>query len=138
MGASKKTINGGEKEITVPISSLIDVVFLLVMFFVITAAIDLENIDSEIILAKAKDLEALEKRPLYTLRIGITNDGKFKVKGEVYSKKGIINLAKQNKDLQMVVLVDKNTVYKNVDKLLKSLAAISITQVGISVESNKE
>ena len=137
MSAKKNFNNEAEKEATIPISSLIDVVFLLVMFFVVTAAIDLENIDNEIILAKAKDLEALEKRPIDTVRVGITEDGRYKVKGIVYTKEGVINLAKDNKDFQLVILVDEDTIYEHVDKLLQTLVELSITAVSISVESKK-
>jgi biopolymer transport protein ExbD len=55
----------------VPISTLIDIVFLLIMFFVATANFDSEGFDNNVELAKAKNLQKMTTKPINQIPISI-------------------------------------------------------------------
>ena len=59
----------------VPISSMIDVVFLLIIFFVVTAAIDKDIEDEKVILAEAPNGRIVEKKDPRTIVINVRQDG---------------------------------------------------------------
>jgi len=60
-----------EEKTEVPVSSLIDVVFLLIMFFVITSNIEKEAFDIQIDLVKAKDMKPAITVPPLRVTINI-------------------------------------------------------------------
>jgi biopolymer transport protein ExbD len=62
-----------------PISTLIDVVFLLIIFFVVTAAMDVEVLDKQIELAQAKYAEVPRKIDPRTFFINIRKKGEITV-----------------------------------------------------------
>lgn len=61
----------------VPISSMIDVVFLLIIFFVVTAAIDKDIEDEEVILSEAPNGRIVEKKDPRTIVINIRQNGEM-------------------------------------------------------------
>ena len=63
----------------VPISSMIDVVFLLIIFFVVTASIDKEIEDEKVILARAPlgTEKPITKKDPRTLTINVREDGEI-------------------------------------------------------------
>ena len=60
-----------------PISSMIDVVFLLIIFFVVTASIDKEIEDERVILAEAPHGRPIKKKDPRSLVINVRQDGTF-------------------------------------------------------------
>lgn len=59
----------------VPISSMIDVVFLLIIFFVVTAAVDKDAEDEKVILAEAPHGKPVTKKDPRAVVINIHQDG---------------------------------------------------------------
>ena len=53
----------GSDGVETPVASLIDVVFLLIIFFVVTASIETDVVDNQIVLAQAKRSPAVEDIP---------------------------------------------------------------------------
>jgi len=71
---AKKRISNDEMAET-PISSMIDVVFLLIIFFVVTAAIDKDVEDEKVILAEAPHGKPVTKKDPRTVVINVHQDG---------------------------------------------------------------
>ena len=62
-----------------PISSMIDVVFLLIIFFVVTASIDKEIEDEKVLLAKAPHGHEVKQKDPRSIVINVRQDGTFKM-----------------------------------------------------------
>ena len=67
-----------DEDAEIPLSSLIDVVFLLIIFFIVTADLEAEVVDNQILLANSYYVEPRKKKDQRTLTINIRN-----VKGDV-------------------------------------------------------
>ena len=63
----------------VPISAMIDVVFLLIIFFVVTAAVDKEIEDELIVLAQSPHGAPLTTKDPRTVTINVRQDGSIKI-----------------------------------------------------------
>lgn len=74
MARSKKR-SGGNEGVSTPISSMIDIVFLLIIFFVVTAAIDKEVEDERINLARAPHGKPVVKKDPNSVIINVHKDG---------------------------------------------------------------
>ncbi len=62
-----------------PVASLIDVVFLLIIFFVVTASVEKDVIDESVKLAQAKYAKAIQKKHPQTIIINVRSDGKMNI-----------------------------------------------------------
>lgn len=62
-----------------PIASLIDVVFLLIIFFVVTASVEQDVVDQSITLAQAKYAQPATKKNPLTVTINVTKDGDINI-----------------------------------------------------------
>jgi len=105
-----------------PIASLIDVVFLLIIFFVITAAQEKEIIDRSIDLAEAKYAKAAEEKNPMTITVNLRKDGTMNI------AKRPLNLSQLRSILQgtyqdtggtvpILIRCDGETPYRYVDRL---------------------
>ena len=63
------------EKMSIPISALIDVVFLLIMFFVATATMAESGLDAKVNLAEAKSMKALKLQSLSRFPISLRSDG---------------------------------------------------------------
>lgn len=75
-----------------PVASLIDVVFLLIIFFVVTASIETDVIDTTIMLAQAKNSESIKDMPPNRLIINIRQDGSMNIAKATISKRKLESL----------------------------------------------
>lgn len=73
----------------IPISSMIDIIFLLIIFFVVTAALDKEVEDEVVKLSKAPHGQPVKKKNPRSLTINVRPDGSMNVGGVVMSTKKI-------------------------------------------------
>ena len=68
-----------QEEMGTPVASLIDVVFLLIIFFVVTASVEKDIIDQSIELAQAKYAKPAEQKNPLTVTINIDKDGNINI-----------------------------------------------------------
>ncbi len=71
-----KKIDGPEQAET-PISSMIDIVFLLIIFFVVTASVDKEIEDEKVILAESPHGRPIKQKDPRSVVINVRQDGTF-------------------------------------------------------------
>lgn len=74
MARGKQKIQGPDQAET-PISSMIDVVFLLIIFFVVTASIDKEIEDEKVLLSEAPHGRPVKKKDPRSFIINVRQDG---------------------------------------------------------------
>ena len=125
----------------VPISSMIDVVFLLIIFFVVTASIDKEIEDEKVILARAplgKDKPITKKDPR-TLTINVRDDGEIWMGMHRVSKKEIQNELERMKvefglDFPIVIRGDHRAQHGHIKEVMDAITATGLYKVKLDAE----
>lgn len=129
-----------QEKLETPISSLIDVVFLLIIFFVVTAALDAEVMDTSLKLSQAKFSEPIKEIQKGTIFVNVRKGRitmglgravslrelqlSLKAEAAAYKKK----YARSEDDkLPVVIRVEGSVPYGEVDKIT---AAISDAERG--------
>ena len=121
-----------------PISSLIDVVFLLIMFFVITSVISGAEIPVD--LTKAENMKPGKSIPNFVI-LTVARDGSVfiddsRIPYNADSVTGnlihLVNL--RGNALVATVRADKETSHENVDKVLKAVKKSGISKIRIMAE----
>ncbi len=78
-----------QEEANVPISAMIDIVFLLIIFFVVTASIDKEAEDEEVKLSNAPHGKPVKKKDPRSITINVRRNGSMNIGGRHMSKSEI-------------------------------------------------
>ena len=131
----------------VPISSLIDVVFLLIMFFVVTSNIEKEAFDVQIDLVKCENMKPQEQAPPLRVTINIQ-----KVKGEGNEKLGEIfvestlmgaagvkaqlsNLKKSmGSGVVVMIRADHDVLFEHDSAVIEAIKASGLSKIRIQAE----
>ena len=128
--------------IETPITSMIDVVFLLIIFFVVTASIDKEVVDQSIQLARAKYSPAIEKKNPNTITINVDDDGTmnismWRVNQTQLTQQLQAAYAKHGNSVPVVIRSDREALYENVEKVMESVGKSNLWRVKLSARSVK-
>lgn len=122
------------------LSSMIDIVFLLIIFFVVTASFDQEQIDSGISLPTI-DTAAIKSLPPERLMLNVLVDGSVKVAfyhipaSEVGDKlSSIMQTLKANRKTVLIINGDRDTPHKFISAVLNTAAKAGYNQVRINAE----
>ena len=131
----------------VPIASLIDVVFLLIMFFVVTANLDADTLDKRIKLVEAENMRAESKKPPFRVVINIdylndTDDVEYRINGTTLTLKGLEATLKSSmrqaqqagKDAEAVIRAEGQVDYRHVDIAFALVAKSGFSKVKIAAE----
>jgi biopolymer transport protein ExbD len=103
----------------VPISSLIDVVFLLIMFFVATASVEKDGFDDTVMLAESKHMQVLKtKKPSY-FPVSINKENMVKVNGTPFTMDEMNALTRWASDHRKIYGNDVAEVMLRVDGRVK-------------------
>jgi biopolymer transport protein ExbD len=130
-----------EEKIETPMTSMIDVVFLLIIFFVVTSAIEKEVVDSSIELAKSYYVPPPEKRDPRTITVNVKyiNDSKYVVSiaNSALSKEylgGLLrnSVAKYGNDFPVVIRADGRTKYKQIDEIVAIVGQSGLYRVQLA------
>ena len=147
-----------EDTLETPITQMIDIVFLLIIFFVVTASVDKDLVDETINLAQAKstNAETAAKKLSVTINMKMAKDSKGRNIQVGGRPKVLYNIALQEKSLDgirqslqavkndtgtivpILIRVDKNVEYRYIDELLsKAVARVGFTKVSIVAIGNE-
>jgi len=116
------------------IAPLIDIVFLLLVFFIVTGALAAQERETQIQLPKTTEADT-RRRVKQDIVVNITRTGQIWINNRRYS---IVNLRSMLKDLQgsagpvpmsVIVRADGGTKYENVAKVLEACVAVKIEKV---------
>lgn len=124
------------------LSSMIDIVFLLIIFFVVTASFDREQIDTEVKLPTV-DAAAVKSLPPQRLMVSVLADGSVRAgfrswnADEVEGKLGgALETLRNGRDAVLVVSGDRETPHKYIATVLEAAARAGFSHVRINAEVN--
>jgi len=112
-----------EETIETPVSSLIDIVFLLIIFFVVTASVEKEIVDESITLAQAKEVKVADKVPKGAIIINVTKTGDVNIANQPLSMIQLQNIltasrASYGNHMPILIRADRETLYSEIDKVI--------------------
>jgi len=126
------------------LSSMIDIVFLLIIFFVVTASFDREQIDSKVTLPTVNSA-AIKSLPQERLMLNVLSDGSVKLgfyhiaASEIPEKLGgIMRSLKADRKTVLIVNGDRDTPHKYISAVMNSAAKAGYNQVRINAEVKTE
>lgn len=132
-----------EEQAQVPISAMIDIVFLLIIFFVVTAAIDQDIQDESIVLANAPHGKPLTKKDPRTLTINVRRDGTINIAqipmDQEQLKTQLLSAAsKYGMDTPIVIRGDAGAQHYYIKKVMKSITDIKLYKVKFDAEISSQ
>ncbi len=136
----------GNDNADVPISSLIDVVFLLIMFFVVTSNIEKEAHDVKLELVKTQNMKPVTKAPPKRVTINIQNEedgntvyiGNFPVPVENLQAT-LIRIKNEQGDATVVMIrADRDVVYKVESEVIEAIKGSGLSKIRIQAELGEE
>lgn len=123
-----------------PVSSLIDVVFLLIMFFVATAKMDQEGFDQNVKLAIAVHMEKITKRANSQFPVSVKADGSVSTgagsDGTVQGLKNelIRHVAKYGNEVTVIIRADKEAQLSVIEKVMNAVTESGVSSMKISAK----
>jgi biopolymer transport protein ExbD len=129
-----------QESVETPIASLIDVVFLLIIFFVVTAAVEKDITDETIKLAQAKHVMPVESKPKNTITINVRKDGEVNIALQPMSPKALQNILTATRErvgnsVPIVIRGDDKTVYREIDRIMDVIGKSGLYRVSLAAES---
>ena len=126
----------------VDITPLVDVVFLMLIFFMVSTSFDVSsNLKLELPSSQAKAEQAKAEQ----VTIAISADGQLHVQGEAVAdadlRKRILNASGGDKNMRVVLRADADAKHKRVVLVLDTLRGLEMVKVGIATvrpESGEE
>ena len=113
------------------LTSLIDMLFLLIIFFIVTSSFVKEEVDLKVKLAKARETKSLTK-PRNDFVVNIRKDGTVLVKGKVLDMKVLKERLKEYKDdggLNIIIRADGGLSYQKVADVHDLAQAAGFTKI---------
>jgi biopolymer transport protein ExbD len=123
-----------------PISSLIDVVFLLIMFFVATAQMDQEGFDQNVQLAIAYDMEKIKNRENAQFPISVLKGGKVSTgpgsDGTIAGLKNelIRHVSTYGSEVTVIIRPDKEVELKVIEEVMTAVGEAGVAKIKISAK----
>jgi len=131
-----------KQEISVNLTPLIDVVFLLLIFFMVSTSFTRET-QIKLDLPKAS-IEPLESK-VDSLEISIDKEGRYFVNGKgvvntsiATLKKAISILLEENPQASVIISADANTPYQSVVTAMDATSQLGITNLKMATQRNTE
>ncbi len=127
----------GGNSLETPVASLIDVVFLLIIFFVVTAAVETEIVDETIQLARARSVRAEERRHPLTVTINVTHDGGYNIARQSMNLRQIhhilyATMVKHGGEVPILIRADGRTEYRHVADLQDVITNVGFYRVRLA------
>lgn len=129
---------GRNRSVECNVTPLIDVVFLLIIFFLVSSHLAQQETQLELALPIASSGREAEESPATRVTINVLADGQLLLGSQKVDRDEIIrrlNVERQETtdDLEVRIRADRKTVYRHVEPLLLSCAEASIWNVSFAV-----
>lgn len=131
-----------KSEVSINLAPLIDVVFLLLIFFMVSTSFTRET-QIKLELPKA-DVEKLVTEP-DVIEISIDKEGRIFVNGKALVnsqvetlKKAITPMIAENKDIPVVISADANTAYQSVVAAMDAASQLGVSNLKMATQRSKE
>jgi len=129
-------------EVSINLTPLIDVVFLLLIFFMVSTSFTRET-QIKLELPKA-DVEKLESDP-EVIEISIDKEGRMFVNGKALVnaqvetlKRAIEPMVAKNKDIPVIISADANTAYQSVVAAMDAASQMGIRNLKMATQRSQE
>ena len=136
---AKKTRLMTEEAASVPISSMIDIVFLLIIFFIVTATLEKDLQDESVLLADAPNGRPVVKQDPRTIIINLRMDGSMTIGGRVMTGPQLTALLEDvkrttpdPKSIPIVIRGDRQVQYHYGSKVLDAIKAAELSHVSLA------
>ena len=136
---AKKTRLMTEEAASVPISSMIDIVFLLIIFFIVTATLEKDLQDESVLLADAPNGRPVAKQDPRTIIINLRMDGSMTIGGRVLTGPQLTALLEDvkrttpdPKSIPIVIRGDRQVQYHYGSKVLDAIKAAELSHVSLA------
>ena len=131
---SKKKRDRGPVVADIPIESMIDIIFLLIIFFVVTAAMDKEVEDAAVILANAPHGKPIKKKDPRSVTINVRMNGDITLAGRIVSVSTVSDILKiaanqYGPDIPIIVRADERTYHGFVAKVMGAVTKTRLYKV---------
>lgn len=127
----------GSDSVETPVASLIDVVFLLIIFFVVTASVEKDIIDTSIQLARAESVKPEQKKNPLTVIINVRDDGSYNIAKQPMRLQQIYNILyntmmKYGAEVPILIRADAETEYRAVADLQDTITKVGFYKVRLA------
>ena len=136
---AKKTRLMTEEAASVPISSMIDIVFLLIIFFIVTATLDKDMQDECVLLADAPNGRPVVKQDPRTITINLRMDGSMTIGGRAMTGPQLTALLEDVKrtapdplSIPIVIRGDRQVQYYYGAKVLDAIKKTGLYKVSLA------
>lgn len=131
-----------KQEVTVNLTPLIDVVFLLLIFFMVSTSFTRETqIELELPKASIEPLETKQE----SLEISIDKEGRYFVNGKGLVNESIDTLKRairpildENKDISVIISADANTPYQSVVTAMDASSQLGVTNLKMATQRDQQ
>ena len=137
-----RILNATDDAVVTPISSLIDIVFLLIIFFVVTSAIEKEALDETIKLAETHFVSPISKNDPRTITVNIKKLDELrseinigKVPLSVGTLSNILKTTRNNygSDVPVVIRASGDLQYSDIDRVISVITDAGLTRIRLSL-----
>jgi biopolymer transport protein ExbD len=132
-----------DETLATPIASLIDVVFLLIIFFVVTASVEKDVVDTTVRLAEAKHVAAVDQKDPRTVTINLKHDGSFNIALQPLNATQLEQILTATRHeignaVPVVIRSDGAALYKHVDYVMQAVGRAGLYRVKLSAIATGE
>ena len=121
----------------ISMTPMIDIVFQLIIFFVLTASNDPTKLDERMVLANTPSVEETKEHPPGTVHIQVRENGLITIGPAIYTlpilKAHMSQMvARYSQNVPVVIHADGRTLHTNVSKVMNTLAGVGLWQLKLS------
>jgi len=131
---AKKKRKRQDEEANIPIESMIAIIFLLIIFFVVTAAMDKDIQDEKVELANAPHGKPLKQKDPRSVYINVRKDGTINMSGRaipmpMMTRQLKVAAAEFGTDLPIIVRADMETDHEYVKRVMSAVTETGMYRV---------
>ena len=126
-----------DEDLQTPITDMIDIVFQLIIYFVVTSSVDKDMVDESIRLAEADHSPAVESSDPRLVVINVNAQGRVNVALQPMSMQQLENLllsmkVQSGSSVPILIRCDGNTRFDYVDQVMQRAARVGLYRVRIA------
>ena len=123
-----------DESLDTPMTQMMDIVFLLIIFFVVTASVDKDVVDESINLAQAKSAPAVETVDPRAVTINLTKKGEVNIALRPMSMQALYNFlvnmrTQSGNSMPVLIRCDAKTKYKEIGNVMDTAAKAGLYRV---------
>jgi len=126
-----------EEELQTPITAMIDIVFQLIIYFVVTSSVDKDMVDESIKLAEATHSPAVEASDPRMVVINVSDKGKVNIALQPLNMTQLEQMllamkVQSGNSIPILIRCDGNTRFDYVDQVMQRAARVGLYRVRIA------